>query len=134
MESQPATQRTVRFGLFEADLQAGELRKKGRTIKLQEQPFEVLAMLQTPSLPSNSGAICACCGGIATADTTRPIRGNWRGRDESCGLVHLALGRLDSHSNICPHVSRLRWCEPHPSLCDDLQFLEMPRDMHDTAT
>lgn len=45
MEPQPAAQRTVRFGLFEADLQAGELRKQGRNVKLQEQPFAVLAML-----------------------------------------------------------------------------------------
>jgi Tol biopolymer transport system component/DNA-binding winged helix-turn-helix (wHTH) protein len=45
LEPQPAAQRAVRFGLFEADLQAGELRKQGRTIKLQEQPFQVLAML-----------------------------------------------------------------------------------------
>ena len=72
MEPQPATQRTPRFGLFEADLQAGELRKQGRKIKLQEQPFEVLAMLQTPSLPSNSGTLCACCGGIGTGRHAAP--------------------------------------------------------------
>ena len=35
----------VRFGIFEVDLRAGELRKGGLRIKLQEQPFEVLAML-----------------------------------------------------------------------------------------
>jgi Tol biopolymer transport system component/DNA-binding winged helix-turn-helix (wHTH) protein len=45
LEPQPAAQCTVRFGLFEADLRVGELRKQGRTIKLQEQPFQVLAML-----------------------------------------------------------------------------------------
>ncbi|HSB12909.1 MAG TPA: winged helix-turn-helix domain-containing protein [Bryobacteraceae bacterium] len=36
---------TVRFGLFEADLAAGELRKRGRKIELQDQPFHVLALL-----------------------------------------------------------------------------------------
>jgi TolB-like protein/DNA-binding winged helix-turn-helix (wHTH) protein/Flp pilus assembly protein TadD len=36
---------TVRFGVFEADLQAGQLRKKGRQVRLQEQPFQVLALL-----------------------------------------------------------------------------------------
>ena len=36
---------TIRFGCFEVDLQSGELRKKGLRIKLQEQPFQVLAML-----------------------------------------------------------------------------------------
>jgi DNA-binding winged helix-turn-helix (wHTH) protein len=37
--------RIVRFGLFEVDLRAGELRKRGIKIKLQEQPFQVLATL-----------------------------------------------------------------------------------------
>lgn len=34
-----------RFGVFELDLRAGELRKHGLRIRLQEQPFQVLAML-----------------------------------------------------------------------------------------
>jgi eukaryotic-like serine/threonine-protein kinase len=37
--------RTVRFGAFEADLHAGEVRKSGSRIKLQEQPFKVLQIL-----------------------------------------------------------------------------------------
>jgi DNA-binding winged helix-turn-helix (wHTH) protein len=35
----------VRFGVFAADLAAGELRKNGARIRLQEQPFQVLAFL-----------------------------------------------------------------------------------------
>jgi len=35
----------ARFGVFEADLDARELRKQGRRIRLQEQPFAVLAIL-----------------------------------------------------------------------------------------
>jgi TolB-like protein/DNA-binding winged helix-turn-helix (wHTH) protein len=35
----------IRFGIFEVDLQAGELRRQGIKVKLQQQPFEVLAML-----------------------------------------------------------------------------------------
>jgi len=35
----------VRFGLFELDLRAGELRKNGLKIKLQEQSFRILAAL-----------------------------------------------------------------------------------------
>ena len=35
----------LRFGIFEADLQTGELRKRGVRIRLQEQPFQVLAVL-----------------------------------------------------------------------------------------
>ena len=37
--------RIVRFGIFEVDLAAGELRKSGARIRLQEQPFQVLAVL-----------------------------------------------------------------------------------------
>lgn len=35
----------MRFGAFEADLHAGELRKHGARIRLQDQPFQILAML-----------------------------------------------------------------------------------------
>ncbi len=35
----------VRFATFEVDLSSGELRKQGRRIKLQGQPFRVLVML-----------------------------------------------------------------------------------------
>jgi Tol biopolymer transport system component/DNA-binding winged helix-turn-helix (wHTH) protein len=44
--AQPATnRRIVQFALFEVDLGARELRKSGVKIKLQEQPFQILAML-----------------------------------------------------------------------------------------
>jgi Tol biopolymer transport system component/DNA-binding winged helix-turn-helix (wHTH) protein len=36
---------TARFGPFELDLRRGELRKEGRKIRLQEQPFQILRML-----------------------------------------------------------------------------------------
>lgn len=35
----------IRFGEFEADIQAGELRKAGRRIKIQHQPFQLLSVL-----------------------------------------------------------------------------------------
>ena len=35
----------LRFGVFEVDLRTGELKKHGLRIRLQEQPFQVLAML-----------------------------------------------------------------------------------------
>ena len=37
--------RTVRFGDFELDAGAGELRKRGKRLHLQPQPFEVLSLL-----------------------------------------------------------------------------------------
>jgi len=45
MSSQPTAARVIRFGLFELDLQTSELRKQGRNIKLQDQPFQVLVLL-----------------------------------------------------------------------------------------
>jgi eukaryotic-like serine/threonine-protein kinase len=40
---------TIRFGLYELDLEAGELRKNGAKLKLQDQPFQVLlALLENP--------------------------------------------------------------------------------------
>jgi len=41
----PASENVIRFGLFEADLAARELRKRGRKIPLQDQPFRVLTLL-----------------------------------------------------------------------------------------
>jgi DNA-binding winged helix-turn-helix (wHTH) protein len=43
----------LRFGIFEADLHSHELRKNGARIRLQEQPFQVLA-----ALLQRSGQIC----------------------------------------------------------------------------
>ena len=43
--STAAKPRIVRFGSFEADLYTRELRKHGLKLKVQEQPFQVLAML-----------------------------------------------------------------------------------------
>jgi DNA-binding winged helix-turn-helix (wHTH) protein len=39
------TGRIVRFGVFEVDLAAGELRRQGVRVRLQKQPFQVLALL-----------------------------------------------------------------------------------------
>ena len=44
MEAPPRTRRT-RFGAFEVDLRSGELHKHGIRLKLQDQPFQVLALL-----------------------------------------------------------------------------------------
>src|SRR5712691_9014119 len=40
-----STKGLITFGTFEADLQAGELRRNGRKVRLQKQPFQVLAVL-----------------------------------------------------------------------------------------
>jgi hypothetical protein len=45
MENSSQSRETVRFGVFELDLRAGELRKQGLKVRLQEKPFQVLALL-----------------------------------------------------------------------------------------
>src|SRR5215468_10874388 len=45
MARDPRPLAVLRFGTFEVDLRAGELRKQGVRIKLQEQPFHVLTLL-----------------------------------------------------------------------------------------
>src|SRR5664279_5640948 len=46
MEIMPSYEfRVVRFSVFEVDLRAGELRRNGIKVKLQNQPFQILAML-----------------------------------------------------------------------------------------
>src|ERR1700756_2383797 len=45
MEEEHQVRGRLRFGVFELDLRAGELRKHGLRIRLQEQPFQVLVML-----------------------------------------------------------------------------------------
>jgi eukaryotic-like serine/threonine-protein kinase len=44
-QSSPDSPRSVRFGVFEVDLEGGELRKSGLKIALQVQPFRVLRLL-----------------------------------------------------------------------------------------
>ena len=50
MSLETRSSEVFRFGTFEVDVRAGELRKQGVRIKLQEQPFHVLTvLLQRPS-------------------------------------------------------------------------------------
>ena len=35
----------IQFGIFEADLRTGELRRSGAKVRLQDQPFQILVML-----------------------------------------------------------------------------------------
>ena len=45
MENATAFPSAVRFGVFDLDLKAGELRKNGLKVRLQDQPFQILKML-----------------------------------------------------------------------------------------
>ena len=45
MLTPPTTSRLIRFKTFEVDLKAGEVRRNGHRIRLQQQPLHVLTML-----------------------------------------------------------------------------------------
>ncbi|MFZ0590367.1 MAG: winged helix-turn-helix domain-containing protein [Bryobacteraceae bacterium] len=45
MQEVPQSTAVFHFGVFEADLASGELRKQGSRIRLQEQPFQILVLL-----------------------------------------------------------------------------------------
>lgn len=45
MDAPPNGRQSLSFGLFEADLSSGELRKRGHRIHLQDQPFKILGLL-----------------------------------------------------------------------------------------
>ena len=45
MSGQTAMGSIVRFGGFELNLRAGELRRQGRTVRLQDKPLQLLLLL-----------------------------------------------------------------------------------------
>jgi len=45
METSHSAEGSIRFDMFEADFRAGELRKQGVKVKLQDQPLQVLQVL-----------------------------------------------------------------------------------------
>jgi TolB-like protein/DNA-binding winged helix-turn-helix (wHTH) protein len=45
VESHTASGQSVRFGVYEVDLQTGELRKHGLRLRLQDKPFQILSRL-----------------------------------------------------------------------------------------
>jgi TolB-like protein/DNA-binding winged helix-turn-helix (wHTH) protein/Tfp pilus assembly protein PilF len=45
MQQEPQVGGRLRFGIFDVDLRAGELRKQGTRVRLSGQPFQVLAIL-----------------------------------------------------------------------------------------
>src|SRR5215831_16408300 len=45
MNNESSGSQIIKFGTFELDVRAGELRKQGAKIRLQEQPLRILEML-----------------------------------------------------------------------------------------
>lgn len=49
----------IRFGIFELDLETGELRKSGRRVKLDHQPLQILELLLETRAAGHSGRAAA---------------------------------------------------------------------------
>jgi DNA-binding winged helix-turn-helix (wHTH) protein len=45
MKADPRARTTIHFGIFDVDFRAGELRRRGVKVKLQEQPLQILQIL-----------------------------------------------------------------------------------------
>jgi TolB-like protein/DNA-binding winged helix-turn-helix (wHTH) protein/Flp pilus assembly protein TadD len=76
-----------RFGIFEADLQTGELKKRGARISLQEQPFHVLALLL--ARPGELVTRDELRGGLWNADTFVDFE---HGLNKAINKIREALG------------------------------------------
>ena len=96
MEEAVRSAQLVRFGPFEVDLAAGELRKGGVKLKLAGQPFQVLAIL----LEHPGGRNCRSGSGPTPSSTpittsiqplTRFAR-CWATRRRARALSRLCLG------------------------------------------
>jgi DNA-binding winged helix-turn-helix (wHTH) protein/Tol biopolymer transport system component len=92
---EPKRANVLRFGVFDVDLDSGELRKSGSRIRLQEQPFKILmALLEHP-------------GEVVTREELRRLI--WP--EESFGdfdhAVNVAVGKLRTALNDSAEDSRL---------------------------
>jgi TolB-like protein/DNA-binding winged helix-turn-helix (wHTH) protein len=59
MEQSARPARVLRFGTFDVDLRTGELRKQGLKVRLQDQPFQILAeLLNRPGELLTREALC----------------------------------------------------------------------------
>jgi len=52
-----ARNRRTRFGAFDVDLRSGELHKHGIRLKLQDQPFQVLALVSIQVMLATTAAL-----------------------------------------------------------------------------
>jgi DNA-binding winged helix-turn-helix (wHTH) protein len=92
---EPKRANVLRCGVFEVDLDSGELRKSGSRIRLQEQPFKILmALLEHP-------------GEVVTREELRRLI--WP--EESFGdfdhAVNVAVGKLRTALNDSAEIPRL---------------------------
>jgi TolB-like protein/Flp pilus assembly protein TadD len=91
----------VRFGIFQADLEAGDLRRKGFRLKLQNQPFRVLAALL--ERPGELVTREELRDKIWTNDTLVDFE---RGLNKAINRLRIALGDSAENSTLIETVPR----------------------------
>src|SRR6202020_912593 len=98
-KSSPETQ-LIRFDRYEIDLHAGELRKEGRKVRLQAQPFQLLVLLL-----QNSGKV------VSREDVKREL---WPG-DTFVDFDHgLAAAVNKIRDALCDSADKPRFVETLP--------------------
>lgn len=70
MDADPRSSGRRTFGIFDLDLRTGELRKRGARVRLQQQPFQVLAMLVEHPGEVIGREICSARCGPRTPSST----------------------------------------------------------------
>ncbi|HUI75830.1 MAG TPA: winged helix-turn-helix domain-containing protein [Candidatus Acidoferrum sp.] len=110
--------RICRFGLYEADLAAARLTKQGIPIKLQEQPFRILALLLERA------------GGMVTREELRTLLWPQGTYVEFDGSVNTALTKLRAALNDDPDNPRFIETVPRKGyrFIAPVQFLEGNED------
>jgi TolB-like protein/DNA-binding winged helix-turn-helix (wHTH) protein/Flp pilus assembly protein TadD len=90
----------LRFGVFEADIRTGELTKHGRRVRLQEQPFQLLAMLlERPGELVTREELTSRLWPQTTVDFDH-------GLNKAIGKVREALGDSSENSRFVETVAR----------------------------
>jgi len=96
MEEMKRLTAPIRFGIFE--VQAAELRRQGFNVKLQEQPFQILMLLERPGLRAAAGALAAVLV-LSLGLNTGGMRDRflaWRAQPRIESLAVLPLQNLSS--------------------------------------
>src|SRR5580658_5841880 len=96
----PSNEQVIRFDRYQVDLHAGELRKEGRKVRLQAQPFQLLVLLLR-----NSGKV------VSREDVKREL---WPG-DTFVDFDHgLAAAVNKIRDALCDSADKPRFVETLP--------------------